>query len=614
MKKRKIVHKDVLKTAVMSLIVSAGLTGCGSDKSDDNPPAVAPPVNNPPAADYQPLNEFSIGNAVAPINSWMTAWTLNDLIKTTGFENDETSADAVSWQYTIDGNWYMGDAGQIVTDESGWPTQMMLRNGTRPTSFVTIVLGADIANAYAPGEYHLSYEGQGNLAITNAEITAQSDGAMTLLYDGDGSIFIEITDTDPDGTGNHLRNIQLLRPDSLPSERFHADYLNYVTPFSTIRPLHMSGEEPVYAFPDADGGYSYYQGAGAWDRRKQISDAGWGGAMGAPYEVMVDLANQTDSDLWLNLPLAADDDYLSQLATLILAELDEDRQLIIELGNELWNWSYPYAFGRSYAFEAAQQRWPGLLGTTPPYMQNPIDENTMIFSWQAARTIEAARVFKQTWGDEQNRIKVILAGQFGASTPEWDLNRLILEAPVYVNEESATIPALEVDALAVGAYVNDPYQEGATILPGGFDRSSPEAFITDAISYVNGVNQFTERAEEPGMRFAVRSDVALAAEYSLPLVAYEGGHHFIGSRFTRDEVVPHELMYEVYQALFTMWQEEGAGLFVHLHGILPRGQNEDGQEPGFFESENFGIKETQQQTESEAPRYRAVMDVIRSLE
>ena len=336
--------------------------------------------------------------------------------------------------------------------------------------------------------------------------------------------------------------------------------------------------------------------------------------MGAPYEVMVDLANQTDSDLWLNLPLAADDDYLSQLATLILAELDEDRQLIIELGNELWNWSYPYAFGRSYAFEAAQQRWPGLLGTTPPYMQNPIDENTMIFSWQAARTIEAARVFKQTWGDEQNRIKVILAGQFGASTPEWDLNRLILEAPVYVNEESATIPALEVDALAVGAYVNDPYQEGATILPGGFDRSSPEAFITDAISYVNGVNQFTERAEEPGMRFAVRSDVALAAEYSLPLVAYEGGHHFIGSRFTRDEVVPHELMYEVYQALFTMWQEEGAGLFVHLHGILPRGQNEDGQEPGFFESENFGIKETQQQTESEAPRYRAVMDVIRSLE
>lgn len=63
-----------------------------------------------------------------------------------------------------------------------------------------------------------------------------------------------------------------------------------------------------------------------------------------------------------------------------------------------------------------------------------------------------------------------------------------------------------------------------------------------------------------------------------------------------------------------MWQEEDGGLFVHLHGILPRGSNEDGTEPTYFESENFGLKETQQQTENEAPRYHAVMDIIRSLD
>jgi len=608
----------VFNAAILSFMLTTGLSGCGGSGSGEEPtpapPPVAPPVSNPPGGEYRGLDEFSIGNAVAPINSWMTAWTLNDLVKTTGFENDDLSAETTYWHYTIDGTWYMEDSAQIVTDEAGWPVQMNLQNGTRPSSFVTVVLGGDTANAYASGDYQLTYEGEGSLIVSNAEVIAESSGSMTLRYDGEGAIYLEITDTDPLANGNYLRNIALTRPGAVSGERFHTDYIDYATPFSTIRPLHMSGEEPVYALADAQGGYSYYQGDDAWEKRKQLTDAGWGGAMGAPYEVMIDLANQSASDLWLNLPLAADDAYLTQLAQLVLAELDDDRQLIIELGNELWNWSYPYALGREYAYQAAQQRWPGVAGSIPHYAEDPIDENTMIFSWLAARTIEAGNLFKAVWGDQAERVKVVLAGQFGASTPEWNLNRLILEAPVYVNEENAELPANQIDAFAVGAYVNDPYQEGAQVLPGGFDRSSPEAFITDAINYINGVEQFGETAQEPGMRYSVRSDVALASEYNLPLIAYEGGHHFIGSRFTRDEVVPNALMYEVYQALFTMWQEEGAGLFVHLHGIIQRGQNEEGVEPGYFESENFGIKETQQQTENEAPRYRAVMDVIRSLE
>jgi hypothetical protein len=160
---------------------------------------------------------------------------------------------------------------------------------------------------------------------------------------------------------------------------------------------------------------------------------------------------------------------------------------------------------------------------------------------------------------------------------------------------------LEVDAFAVAPYVGE--HEGEV----EFSRNSPQAFLRDAIAYIRGEAPWDERATEQGLRYAVRNDQALAEEYGLPLVAYEGGQHFIGSRFTRDVVNEHPLLRDLYDALFSVWQEEGGGLFVHLHGVVPRGQSEPGEEPTYFQSENFGIKELQTLTRAEAPKWDAVL-------
>jgi hypothetical protein len=68
------------------------------------------------------------------------------------------------------------------------------------------------------------------------------------------------------------------------------------------------------------------------------------------------------------------------------------------------------------------------------------------------------------------------------------------------------------------------------------------------------------------------------------------------------------MMRELYDALFSVWQEEGGGLFVHYAGIIPRGRSEPGEEPNYFQSENFGIKELQRQSRADAPKWDAVLE------
>jgi hypothetical protein len=48
------------------------------------------------------------------------------------------------------------------------------------------------------------------------------------------------------------------------------------------------------------------------------------------YEWMIDLCNRTGTDMWVNVPTEADDDYCLQLATLIDAELDAGLKVYVE--------------------------------------------------------------------------------------------------------------------------------------------------------------------------------------------------------------------------------------------------------------------------------------------
>jgi hypothetical protein len=535
-------------------------------------------------------DSFQIGNAVSPVNYWMTAWMLADVMKMAGFENEIGDVSAPNmWAPVVDGEWSFDLNGSVQTDAQGWPLTMELDNGVRADRLVTIVMGgAEVPDAFPEGNYELLYEGSGEILVEGGmELVEEEPGRMVYSYDGGSTVHLYILETDPE---DHLRNFRMYRPDTEPGQTFVPSYIEYLKPYSVIRPLHFFGDQLTYG-PRV-----------AWEGRKPYEYSHWGGALGAPYELGFELANESNSDLWLNIPIAADDGFVAQLARLALEMLDSNRKVYIELGNELWNFTFPYALGRDYALEQARLRWPDVEGTVQPYTDgDEVYESMMIHSWEGARTVEVSRIFKEEWGSEADRVIAVATGQIGGSFPFYYPSRLLLECPVYVGEEGGEPCGDQVDAFGVAPYVGE--YEGEV----EFDRSSPEAFFSEAISYVRGEGPWGPDSEEMGIRYLIRSDKALADEFGLPLISYEGGQHFVGDRYSRDVVNVHPLMRELYDALFEVWREEGGGLFVHLGGVIPRGRNEPGTEPTYFQSENFGIKELQTQTRAEAPKWDAVL-------
>ncbi len=552
--------------------------------------------NTKPA--LRPISEFRLGNAVAPIYYYMTAWTVNDLFKMAGYEGEiGDKRPSRAWIPVVDGQWLKEKRWDVPTDPLGWPTSLSLPDGQTAQRLTCIVVANDLTDVFPPGTYTLRYTGTGRLEFDGvSNVTETRPGEITFNYDGSSEVFVSIVQTDPKRTGDYLRDIRILRPDAVEGEAFNRTYIEDIRPYDVIRPMHMLGEQLTYgpAIP--------------WADRKPPNYSHWGGAWGTPYEVVIDLANASDSDLWLNVPVAASDEFMRQLAKLTAERLDPKRRLYIELGNELWNWAMPYEVGRQHGLAEARKRWPGVEGRVTDWSDgDPVNEMMMLYSWQGARTAEMGAIFRDAFKDQPDRLVVVLAGQIGASAPYWAPSRYLLESPVWVAVDGAKPAATHADAYAVGPYVGEPEGDDR------FSRESPEAYIADAIRYLRGEGPWHADAEEPGLRYSIRHDRAMAAEFGLPLIAYEGGQHFIGSRFTRDQVNVHPDMTRLYHALFDVWREEGGGLFVHYAGTIPRGTNNPGEEPSYYQSENFGTKERQTQTEEDAPKYRALRQTMRDL-
>ncbi|MCW8093133.1 hypothetical protein [Alteromonas sp. ASW11-130] len=579
-----------------------------SEQSIDDPAPSAEEIVDTEVLRTPAPAEFGVGSAVAPIESSMTAWMLNDVVKTSSLNIDKTDLPNV-WMPFVLGEPRVDYAASVVVDENGWPMSMQLDNGIQADILSISLFNNSIANAYEAGTYTLTYSGSGEFDVSNVSVISESKGEMTLQYDGTGPITVEISATDLNNSGDYLREIKLLRPEAQANETFSQTYLDHLAQFSVVRPVHMMSSQLLYGMKDELGGYSHSQGANAWENRVKPDNASWGSAKGAPYEVIVQLANDSQSDLWLNVPIAADDNYVRKLAELILVELDTDRVIYLELGNALWNLTYPYAIGRDYAFAQAQLRWPNVLGSRPEYLSGKASEELMVASWYAARTQEVAAIFKEVWSSHASRIAVVMTGNVGTEATTVDLNRDILEAAIYVNEENADIPALNIDTFAVSMTIVDPWQQGEYVAEGGFDRTSATTYINEAINYVDGTDRFAATAAMPGMRYLVRKNADLAAEYNLPLVAYEGGHNFNGSTFTEEQVENSQEMYDLYNALFEMWQEESGALIMSANYIVDNSIEDACAKPLSAKAQLAGVKKTQQQSDISAPVFRAIKEV-----
>ena len=280
-------------------------------------------------------------------------WDFVDTVKSiTGWSSPTGAALALD----VNG-WPMGDAQAVIMDER---RNMPWRAPDAPA-----------VNENLSGTYLLSFSGQAVIAgstdtgagvlIQNQNYNSSTNITTAQVVFQPGHWFMQLTFTNTqrnpgDTPGTGFTGMSLLRPGypANTTQIFTNGTLKaYAQPFAANR----------FLGPDATNNYQNFYGTTlittTWATRVQVTDAYQGGlpqnqtggnqAWGDAWEYMILLSNQTNHDMWINIPASADDDYCTQLATLIkngnqyTAGLNPNLHVYLEYSNEVWNFGFQQA-------------------------------------------------------------------------------------------------------------------------------------------------------------------------------------------------------------------------------------------------------------------------------
>ena len=269
---------------------------------------------------------------------------------------------------------------------------------------------------------------------------------------------------------------------------------------------------------------------------------------GAAYEYMIQLSNELEADPWFTVPHMADDSYVAELARLIKRDLDPDLKVYIEYSNEVWN----------YTFD--QTDWVNeqgmALGLAP-------EQGMAGWRYTAKRSAEIFKIFEDEFGGEKDRLVKVLASQAASST----VSEQILEAfsQSSINGVDVKPWGIEADALAIAPYF------GGEIANEIYDSGQVRTITIDEI--LDRVEQSISQSVE-----WIRQSKTVADRYNLPLIAYEGGQHLVGTgeRVENDALTEklvaansHPRMYDLYREYLDAWFDNGGGLFASFSPHFP---------------------------------------------
>ena len=460
----------------------------------------------------------------------------------------------------------------VEYDKQGWPKK--LNDGKAGVYFIRNVH----RDAFPKGEYIVLYDGEGELDYQkNAELVKRKDGEdtikLTARSDGFMTATVQIVKSNPD---KPLRNIRILMPGGICSDDpfhhvnnatdckdsiyldykthhasiiFNPDYLNFLKDFSVIRFMPMSG---VTRNP-----------AEHWDQRPKMDKATWGGiygSRGAPLEIQVELANRLQADPWLNVPHAADDDYMRKFASYVKENLSPNLRPHIEYTNEAWN--------SNFVHNEHMQK----MG-----IAEKLDQDALMagYKYYAKRSVEFFKIWEDVYGGHEKLVRIISG---------WD-TRPDISGIILAYEDTYK----SADALAIAPYV------GGNLRGFRASKTVDEIFhlLTDEKSY----------RSMPKVIEEITKTADLTKEFGVSMISYEGGQGLVDWA-TRDYMQhPNPLFFganrdprmaDLYTKLYEGWKEMGADLFIAFSS--PRSCNADGC---------WGLKEHIRKPLNESPKLEA---------
>ena len=396
---------------------------------------------------------------------------------------------------------------------------------------------------YPDGTYKLRYEGTGEVRFEGGarllpdSLDVQGDltyGLVAVDRTEEDLIrmsFHEVNESDP------VRDVRLICPGYAvdASTVVREEFIERVQPFSTFR------------FMDWNATNS--SNAEKWEKRRPadylVQTPGWRPRLpmgGMAYELMVAVCNAAQKDMWVCVPHLADNEYVHELAELLRSRLHRNLTCIVELSNELWNFSQGPELGRKMI--NPDWSWQG-------------SNVTLYYGAVAPRLAQVSRIFRDVWGaEEMDRLEIVLAGQ---SANPWHIAKAL---EFYTDRRIA--PRRVIDAIAIAPYipVDGKHSELDPLM------KDMQENVQQALSLARKGTPADQARGQSKLYYGIRRHKDLADQYGLKLYAYEGGQHVWHNRVTDGDLVGeaqhHPAMRQIYRDYFRLWETVNpGGLFAH---------------------------------------------------
>ncbi|MCE7863307.1 MAG: T9SS C-terminal target domain-containing protein [Bacteroidetes bacterium CHB5] len=353
-------------------------------------------------------------------------------------------------QSTIDkigiGLEHIGGFGMEFTDASKtmrpFEGTSLDENGYPQSDFRTVVFDArpccpwlgsvDDPDAFVPalmaGTYKLSFNGQATITSIGDPVLIQNkkyDATTNLttvdivVQKGNWLVYLAFANTkrtEASATNTGVTNLRLLRPGyhNRPGNLFRQEFINAVSHFPVIR---------FMDFVDTNNTNPDFPGVTEWADRVLPSHAR---LRGAPWEYVIELANITQKDIWINIPVAATDSYVQSLAQLLRDNLHQDAVIYFEYSNEVWNPGFTqYDYNLAAAKAEIQTEIDGVAATTLNDDAGQCDRNDETL-WGGRRYVkrmkEIGDIFIETFSPGsrssfETKIRPVFSWQIGGWIP-----------------------------------------------------------------------------------------------------------------------------------------------------------------------------------------------------
>lgn len=468
-----------------------------------------------------PKPQNLMGINLGPLGYYLQNAAFKDLFKKSDSWRSSTNGTAPTWGT----NAYSS----MSVDSDGYPT-VVPQNGL----YAHIVCGHQLYT----GEYTLLWDGTGDVNVQGFSYTSKSSNRKTFNVGSSSSAFFNVMIT-ASSQSDHVHNIRLLIPNSeatYQAQPLNPDFVARVGGVGVIRTMdwtatnnstHKTWSDRVTEFG--------LQG--------RSGDGSSGGLGGCSYEMCCDAANNLNSHLWICVPHQADDNYVTQMATLIKSRLKQNLHCYVEYSNETWNGQFQQT---SWTRTTGQANGLLNLGYAPGQAW------CAGINYCARRAAQIFKIFTTTFGGSDRLVRVIASQNGNAGvTDAWimAINSPTIN-PLYQD------PNARPDALATAPYlgVQNGSVNPADTVQSVIDKMVATMNSTQADQTFTGAAAAKKKADANGLRY----------------IAYEGGQTLFkpsgnGANALLAQVNRSKEIEAVYKTYFDKWFAITQDVFCHYN-------------------------------------------------